>query len=364
MRVAVNLTWLAPGRVGGSEEYLTRQLVAVDRREFELEFFVDPAFLVAHPGFAADHVVHTNPIDRAGRAGRIVAEHTWLNRRTRSADLVHHGGGTAPVGSAAPYLLTVHDLQYLTFPHYFSGLRRRYLRTMLPRSVRGAAITAVPSEFVRQEVIDAFGVAAESVVLVPHGIPAIPMPDADYVAAVRRRWGLGDRPFVVYPAITHPHKAHGRVVAMLDHLDDDTMLVLVGGVGAAETALARQIDASGHRARIVRTGRVAPADRDALVGAADALVFPSEFEGFGAPVVEAMELGTPVVCSDADALVEVVGDAGVIIDEHSPASWADGVAMARHDRDRLVTNGRRRRERYTLETSAHAIMGAYRQAGS
>lgn len=364
MRVAVNLTWLSPGRVGGSEEYLTRQLAGVDDAEFDVELFVDPAFASAHDALARRLRTHAVPVRGGGRGVRVLAEHSWLAVRTRGFDLVHHGGGTAPLVGGRPTVVTVHDLQYRTFPQYFGAARRRYLDAMTPRAVRAAAVTAVPSGFVRDEVVAAFDVDPEAVVVVPHGVPDLRRPAPERIAAVRERWGLGGRPFVVYPAITHPHKGHLVLIDLLDHLDDDTMLVLPGGSGAAETSLDRAIGRSRHRARVVRTGRVPDADRDALVADADVLAFPSEFEGFGAPVVEAMTLDTPVVCSDAPALVEVVGDAGIVVRRADGPSWAEGVAEARRRRDELVQAGRERRRRFTVAAAGDAIMAVYRRAAS
>jgi glycosyltransferase involved in cell wall biosynthesis len=362
VRVAVNVTWLAPGRVGGSEEYLTRQLLGVDPSLFDVELYCDADFAEAHAGLAGRF--HVNPMPRwgASRAARISLEHSWLAVRSRGADVVHHGGGTRPLVGSEPTVLTIHDLQYRHVPEYFGGARRRYLGAMMPRSARGATVIAVPSQFVRSDVIEAFDIPEDRVVVVPHGVPRTARPSAQTISEARARWGVPDLPFVLYPAITHPHKGHAVLVEMLDHLADDTRVVLIGAAGASERAVAAKIAGSPHADRVHRLGRIPGEDRDALLAGADALVFPSEFEGFGAPVVEAMDLGTPVVCSAADALVEVVGDAGVVVAEQTGAAWASGVSAARRAHDELIERGRRRREQFTIESSGAALMGAYRSA--
>ncbi len=366
MKVAVNLTWLTPGRVGGSEEYLTRQLFGVDPAEIGVDLYAERAFGTAHPELVDRFGFRPMPV--AGtRAGRIVLEHSWLAVRARGADVIHHGGGTVPVTfgrSRSATVLTVHDLQYLRHPEYFSAGRLRYLGAMVPRSVRRADVVTVPSAFVRDHLCDTFHVPADRVVVVPHGVPGVAMPEPDQVEAVRSRYDVDDRPYVVYPAITHPHKGHALLVHMLDHLPDETALVLIGGTGSAVAALAAVVAASRHRERVVRPGRVPHADRDALIAGADALLFPSEFEGFGAPVIEAMALDTPVVCSSAEALVEVVGDAGVVVDEPTGAAWAAAVGEARRTGAELVARGRRRREHFTIEASGAAVSEAYRMAAS
>lgn len=362
--VAVNLLWIAPGRVGGSEQYLERQLLGLSAADIRATVYCTAAFALAHPMLAERHARVIAPGGRDWRGGRIAAEHTWLALRTRHADVVHHGGGTAPVVGKRPVVVTVHDLQYLTFPHYFTAARRAYLNAMVPRSVRRAAVVTVPSEYVRSTVIDAFDVRPDRVVVVPHGIPAAVGSTSGDLAAVRRRAGLADRPYVVYPAITHPHKGHLVLIDMLEHLEDDLQLVLLGGEGAAEPALRTAISSSPHRTRVHRLGRVPDHERDALLAHAEALVFPSEYEGFGAPLVEAMALGTPVVCSSAMAVTEIAGDAAMVVAERSGAAWAEGIEQARRRRTELVDLGHARRARFTPVTSGAALAAAYRQAAT
>lgn len=366
MKVAVNLTWLAPGRVGGSEEYLTRQLSGLEATDLEIDLYCDSNFGEHHPDLTQRFTAREMqlPFASSNRLSRIVLEHTWLPACTRSHDVVHHGGGTIPLVSNRPILLTIHDLQYRRFPEYFSRVRLQYLRSMMPRSARTAAVIAVPSEFVRADVIEAFEVPEDRVVVVPHGVPDGQRPKGNEVRTTLDRHNIADRPYVIYPAITHPHKGHTVLVDMLEELDDDTSLVLIGGQGHAEGALTDAIAASVHSDRVVRLGRVSADERDALLAGATAMVFPSEFEGFGAPIVEAMALGTPVVCSASDAVVEVVGDAGVVVEERTGAAWAAGVAMAQRERAQLVDRGHQRRAQFTVSESGRALEDAYRMAAS
>ncbi len=361
MSVAVNLLWLAPRRVGGSEEYLVRQLAGLPiDPELSPVLFCQHGFAEAHLDLAKRFEVATMPFRRDLRGSRVVAEHTWLSARTRRFDVVHHGGGTVPVATPGRVLLTIHDLQYRQFPDYFSSARLRYLSAMVPRSVRRAAGVATPSEFVRGTVIEAFGADPSQVVVVPHGIPKIEIPDPSVVTATLHRYGLDGRPYVIYPAITHRHKGHTVLVEMMRHVDPELVLVLIGGVGSAEKSVGVAIDRAGMGRRVIRPGRVSSSDRNALIAGAQALVFPSEFEGFGAPLVEAMALDVPVVCSDHAAVREVVGDAAVIV-HGGPAEWASAVDRAQRERSDLIGAGRLRRRAFTLEVSGNALADAYRR---
>ncbi len=364
--VAVNLLWMAPGRVGGSEQYLTRQLDGLADATISARLLCQRSFPAAHPELAQRFATDPLPFGGDWRPARIAAEHTWLPLRTRRADVVHHGGGTVPIGGRRPIVLTIHDLQYLQFPNYFSTGRRTYLTWMMPRSARRANVIATPSEFVRGTVIEAFGVPAERVTVVPHGVPDIEVPDPNAVGDVRRRFELGDRPYLVYPAITHPHKGHLALVEMLAHLDDDTVLVLLGGTGSAESRVMQAVHDNRVDDRVVRPGRVADAERDALIAGADALVFPSEYEGFGAPLVEAMVLGTPIVCSAQAAVREVVGAAAVVVEgnagEPPGEAWAAAVDRARSSRAELVAAGRVRRHLFTIAASGAALSAVYHRA--
>ncbi len=367
IRVGVNLMWCVPGQVGGSEQYLVRQLLGLHEcgAEVALRFYGSAALDAAHDELSQIGIYVVAPIDGRRRWRRVLSEMRWLQKQTRRDQLVHHGGGTAPRGALEPYVLTIHDLQYLTYPEHFSRLKLRYLSAMVPRSAREAAVVTVPTEYVRSTVIDRLDVAPRRVMVVPHGYePALLRTRSDE-SEVRQRLGIEDRPFVVYPAITHPHKNHRVLVDLLagPWADPELRVVLLGGRGTGEPALLDAIAAAGDRVagRIVRPGRVSDADRNTLIAAADALVFPSTYEGFGAPLIEAMALGTPVLCSDAACLPEVAGDAAVIRPPTVDA-WADALDEVHSRRAELVAAGGERVAGFTSRRSGEALDLAYRRA--
>ena len=361
LRVGVNLLWCVPGAVGGSEEYLARQLdgLADVAPEIDATLFVVPGYAAAHPDVAARHPLVVADVDARRRSRRIVAETTWLPSRLAGVDVVHHGGGTVPPRSPGPVLLTIHDVQYRTYPKYQTRLKRQYLRLAVPRAVHEADVIAVPTEYVRSTVLDGYRIDAARVVVVPHGVdrPEHITPTSE----LRQRYDLGDRPYVIYPALTHPHKNHHFLLDLLagPWSDPDLALVLLGGRGLVEDDVAGAIAALELGPRVIRPGRVSAADRDGLLAAAEALVFPSEYEGFGAPVLEAMALGTPVICSDRTALPEVAGDAALVLPLELDA-WKGALDDVAARRDELIAAGLARAAQFTTAASGRALAGAYR----
>jgi glycosyltransferase involved in cell wall biosynthesis len=363
--VGVNLLWCRPGRVGGSEEYTTRLLGAVRAVDpsIDLTLFASRAFAAAHPTLTAQTSVDYPPAGTRQRAVRIVVERTWLPRHARRVDVVHHAGGTAPpVGR--PIVLTIHDLQYRAFPQFFHPMKRAFLESSVPRAVARAAVITVPSEFVRADVHAAFAVPLDRIVVVPHMLPEPATPTI--TSDVRARYALAER-FVVYPAVTWPHKNHSVLIEALARLDAghaDIGGVLLGSPGPGDAAVDELVARLGLDARVRRLGRVPDADRDALYRAALALAFPSRYEGFGAPVIEAMAASCPVIASATTALPEVVGDAGLLVDPDDASAWAAAITAVAgtEERRRLIEAGRRRVLQFTSLRSAELLVGAYRRA--
>lgn len=359
--VLVNLLWCVPGEVGGSEEYLVRQLLGLaeqPEQRWALTAAIAHGMKAAHPELCNVATVIEPSFNSRNRVRRILGEATWLRRACTDAAVVHHGGGTAPLRAHKPYVLTIHDLQFRTYPQYFSRAKRAYLSSVIPRSVRRAAVVTVPSEYVRDSVIAAYGAAPERVLVVPHGIEPTLADEVTPSDELRDRYGLGRGPIVVYPAVTHPHKNHRFLLELMRvrWTDPDLRLVLPGGIGSAE----HTIEAATDR-RVLRLGRVSAADRNGLLAMADAMVFPSEYEGFGAPLIEAMTLGTPVICSNATCMPDIVGNAGVVLPLELDA-WGDALDEVRRRRNELVAAGHERALAFTSFASGAALADAYARA--
>ena len=365
--IGMNLLWCRPG-VGGSEDYLVRQLLGLNEinHEFEIRVFAPRGFRARHPQIAKEFKVVEAPSKCTTRAVRVALEHLWLPIVSRSMQLMHHGGGTLPRVQRAPSVLTVHDIQWVEYPQYVKPLKLRYLRMVVPSSVKRATRIAVPSQFVANSLVQHLGTEAKKILVVPHGMEKELGANATSSDTLRRKYSLGKGPVIVYPAITHPHKNHRFLLQLLASDDatwaDPTLrLVLTGSHGHAETEVMQLVSALGLEQRVVRTGHITSNERDGIIAMADAVVFPSEYEGFGAPVVEAMTLGIPVVCSNKTSLPEVVGDAGIVLPLEIQA-WKGALVAVRARRDELSSAGQARAAWFTAQRSAAALLEVYREA--
>ena len=360
----MNLLWCVPG-VGGSEEYLVRQLCGLSdiSHDYDIHVFAPRGFSGRQPIVANNFTVHEAPSECLRRTERILIEHTWLAFHTRRFDIVHHGGGSIPRLGNRSTLLTIHDVQWLQYPEYVSPTKLRYLRHMVPTSLRRATRIAVPSRFVLNTLVTGFHVDPSCIGVVRHGLEAGFESECTHSDELRKKFSLGSGPVLVYPAITHPHKNHRFLLQLMasnaDSWSDPSLrLVFAGSAGSAEKEVRDQIDSLGLSNRVFMVGRVSTADRNGLLSMAQALVFPSEYEGFGAPVIEAMRCGAPVICSNKGSLPEIVGDAGLVC-ELEVAAWTNVLEAVRLRREELVDAGRIRAREFTTEISATELVAEY-----
>ena len=322
MKVGCNLLWLVPGSVGGTETAtvsLLREIAADPPDDIELTLYALDAFGQTYPDVVAAFPTRLARLTGRLRGVRVAAENSWLARQVKDAvDLVHHMGGVLPSVQGAPGIVTIHDLQPFDMPENFTSTKRTYLHRSTPRSVRRASGIIAPTEFVRSGLVDRFGIARDRVSLAPWGVE--PPSSEVSVAQVQARYGLPRRWFV-FPSFTWNHKNHAlllRSFAAVAAREHDVMLVLTGGEGPAEQHVRDQIAGMGLSGRVRRTGLIPRRDVLAIVRGAVAMTFPSRYEGFGLPVLEAMSLGTPVLSSDAGALPEVTSGAAQLLPVDDP----------------------------------------------
>jgi glycosyltransferase involved in cell wall biosynthesis len=339
--VGIALLTLVPGEVGGSETYvreLLRGLGRVGSREYRV--LLPPVAPDAAEGLpsevAADYRAARTPPQR------LLAMTLAMLRPPRfAADVVHYPLTLQIPRVAAPTVVTLHDLQHLDLPAMFPRAERLFRRLVWHPSIRRADRVIVISEFVRDRAVALLGLDPARIRVVPQGLDHGRLAPGDG----------GREPFLLYPARRWPHKNHERLFeafALVRRERPDLRLVLTGG--GDFSSLPDGVEARGH----------VPWDEViASMRRASALVFPSLYEGFGLPPLEAMACGCPVACSNAAALPEVVGDAARLFDPRDPGAIADAVLEVLADPQPWVERGLAHAQRYSWDETARLTDAVY-----
>jgi glycosyltransferase involved in cell wall biosynthesis len=365
VRVAVDATAI-PARLTGAGVYAARMLAALAARgEVDLEVFCAPATapVLAAGGLRLRRVAAAG----AGRPARISWTQLAAGRAARraGADLLHGLHYELPLAGGPPAVVTVHDLTLLTYPEWHEAGKVRYFGWAMRRAVAAARRVLCVSATTARDLGERLGVPAAKVAVTPLGTDLAPAPEAA-VAAVRRRLDL-DGPYLLGLGTLEPRKdlpslvrAFAAVAGELPH-----RLVIAGLAGWGAGAVAAAVAASGVAERITLAGYVPEADKAALFSGADLFVYPSRYEGFGLPVLEAMACGTPAVTTTGGSLPEVAGDAALLVEPGDTGALAAAVAKLAGDpaeRARLAARGRARAATMTWDRCAALTAAAYRRA--
>ncbi|MDX6598095.1 MAG: hypothetical protein QOE87_1982 [Gaiellales bacterium] len=264
-----------------------------------------------------------------------------------------------------PAVVTVHDISYVRAPELFSR-RDRSLFGLVRGSVRRAERVIAVSEFTRADVCDQYGLDPAKVIAIPNGVSSAFRPLEDAKDRVRERFGI-DRPYVLCVGALQARKNIPLAIeayARLMGRGTECELVVAGGDRGGRIDVLDAILRTRMTGRVHLVGHVEDEELPALYSAAQALVFPSLYEGFGLPALEAMASGTPVVASNTTGLAEAVGDAGLTVDPASAEELAEALGRVLGDtelRDRLVAAGYARAAHFTWARAAGATAGVYRE---
>ncbi|HEY7793937.1 MAG TPA: glycosyltransferase family 1 protein [Gaiellaceae bacterium] len=353
MRVGISLLTLVPGEIGGAETAargLCRGLADVG--ELDEVAFTPPAAPGAGEGLPEIQVPEYRQAhslrERATAMAVASARPGRLRRRFGELDAVHFPLTVAiPKLDGTPTAVTVHDLQHLDHPELFSCGERVFRARMHEGSARRADAVIVPSQFVRRRAVELLGLTPEDVHAIPWGI--------DHE---RFRTGEDEREeFLLYPARPWPHKNHTRLLqafALLRQERPNLRLVLTGGRHKGGPA------PPGVEVR----GLVSLDELATLYRRAACLVFPSLYEGFGQPPLEAMASGCPVAASDIPAIAEACGDAAALFDPAKPDDIAAVVAGVLDAPDRFTYAGLERARSFTWQETARKHEAVYRSLGA
>ena len=353
--VTINLLWLRPGAVGGSEKYVTQLLKSLSQVKDRpsIEVVVSPETRKAHPFLAHCFAVDEQKV-RWGRIGRILQERRLFGANL-ARPLVHHAGGTIPIAKPEmKSVVTIYDIQYRDFPENFSPVKRIFLDNVIPRSLEVADLVCVPSEFCANSLNRHFAFPKERCRIVPPPFEAHIGQGSESAEST-----LGK--FMLYPAVTWPHKSHKFLIELAERMAD-VRLIFTGARGPSHDEVLAAMKQSSAADRIVHLGVVADQQLDALYRQALCLVFPSRYEGFGQPIIEAMVRGCPVVASQDGAIPETVGSGGLTLPRDVDA-WTNSVQQLLDPERRagLIESGLRRAMDFSSQRSAAAQLGVYRE---
>lgn len=295
----------------------------------------------------------------------------WL---TGPVDVFHSPDFVLPPLKRARGVLTVHDLAFLLRPECADERLCAYLEAVVPRSVRRADFVIADSENTRNDVVVLLGIPPERVAVVPGGVDArfAPVEDPGPLAAARARLGVGDQPFILAVGVLEPRKNLNLLMDAFARLKDrgalpDHKLVLAGGRGWLVEGILEHHADSPVRSDILLPGFVPDDLLPAVYSAADVLAFPSLYEGFGLPILEAMACGTPVVSSRASCLPEVAEGAALLVDPEDAEELAQALERAIGDKSQraaLRQRGLERAAQYTWRAAAEKLLAVYQQVAS
>lgn len=319
------------------------------------------------------------PVRPAQALLRIPLAMPWLAAQNRF-DLLHVTYHAPPL-KPCPTVVSVHDISFEHYPQFFSPRDLLILKMLVPLSVRRAARVVTLSQHAKREIVARYGLAAEKVAVtyLAAADHFQPVTDASMLQAVRRKYGLGDAPFVLALGNLQPRKNIGRLVEafarMIQGIGQETAensspipyplsLVIAGKAQWRESQIYQAVTAAGLEGSVIFPGYVDTADLPALYSAAVVFVYPSLYEGFGLPPLEAMACGTPVISSNAASLPEVVGDAALTVDPGDTEALAQALNTVLTNpglQRELQARGLRRAAQFSWTRCAAETLEIYRE---
>lgn len=373
VHVGLNLVFLVPGETGGMEiaaRELIPKLLEAAPPQTRFTAFINREAAAAKDGPWGELLPSvTVPVNARSRPQWVLGEQLLLPRLAarRQVDLLHSLASTAPAHGSFRRVVTVHDLIYARFPEAHGGLRAMGMRAVVLLAVRRSHRLIADSQSTKRDLVELLKVSPEKVDVVPLGFgsPVRCQPLAE--SELRERLDLGPRQVILSLSAKRPHKNLLALIGALARIPPDhrPLLVLPGYPTRHEAELRARASELGVEAEVRFLGWVSHEELEGLWSIATAFVYPSLYEGFGLPVLEAMARGVPVACANASSLPEVAGDAALLFDPRSEGGIAaamqrllDEPQLARQLREAGLSQARR----FTWEATAELTLASYQRA--
>jgi glycosyltransferase involved in cell wall biosynthesis len=371
--VGLNLIFLVPGETGGMEiaaRELIPALITQAPAGTRFTAFINREAARANSGPWSELMPSvTVPVNARRREQWVLGEQTLLAPMAARArvDLLHSLASTAPIWGPFRRIVTVHDLIYARYPEAHAGIRDRGMRILVPLAVRRSQRVIAVSNTTRNDLIGLLGTPTEKIDVVHMGLGALRTCQPLDAHQVRARFDLGDRRLVLSLSAKRPHK---NLLALIEALsliavERRPVLVLPGYATWHERELRERARNVGVENDVRFEDWLSPEELEGLWALADVFVYPSLYEGFGLPVLEAMARGVPVACANVSSLPEVAGDAALLFDPGSQREIAAAVERLLTDEAltaRLRTAGHERTLKFTWERAARATLESYARA--
>jgi len=352
--------------IGRYTRELVRALAELDRRHDYVLFAAMGGQRPADTAWPPDFQMRSVPL--SDRALTILWHRLqlplWVELVTGPVDIFHSPDFVLPPVRRAKTLVTVHDLSFIRYPQCADAGLRAYLNRVVPRSVHRADRVLADSQSTQEDLMELLGVERAKIEVVYPGVEERfhPIEDQALLGEVRKRYRLPPR-FILGLGTLQPRKNFTRLIeAFADLRFADLRLVIVGGKGWLYEEIFAAVERLGLEEKVVFPGFVADGDLPALYNLADLFVFPSLYEGFGIPPLEAMACGTPVITSDASSLPEVVGEAGLMVEATDVEALAQAMKQVLEDdvlREDMITKGMKQPRNFTWEKAAAKLLSLY-----
>ena len=284
--------------------------------------------------------------------------------QANNVSVFHSPHYTLPFGLASRSVVTIHDLIHIRFPQYFDPLKRSYAHAMFFHAVKKATQILVDSEFTKLDILKSFRVEEKKIEVIHLGVGSEfkPLKSPKKIDEFRKRFQL-DGPFILFVGNAMPHKGLDQLLRAFSLLrNKDMILVVAGGRLGDDGSLAGLIKALGIGDRIKELGRITTGDLVLAYNAAELLVLPSLYEGFGFPAIEAMACRTPVVASNGGALPEIVADAALIFERGNAGELKDSIEQVLGNsrlRKSLISKGSENIRRFSWKETARKTLKVY-----